>query len=262
MTNPSEFWNDLARSMALRKLWFEGVSTAEIGRRIGCSKNSVVSKAHRLNLPPRPSPIIRGGNRKSRPKVKRTAETYGVRIVHSPKHTLPAMASTQIMPLPLLAASLRPLQRLSNDPCCWPIGEPRTPSFRFCDEPTLYGHPYCSEHYRRAHDKTHDGEQDKRQATTKARVVKTSAPKAPKEKRPYVRITLTEAKQEQAQRLFDEGHGWLSTAKAVGVNPKALRRAVAAGVMTRPDLDISTRSSLARQRVLQAQRGQMAEAAD
>jgi GcrA cell cycle regulator len=41
----------------LKALWAEGLSTAEIGRRMGISKNAVVGKAHRLNLPARPSPI-------------------------------------------------------------------------------------------------------------------------------------------------------------------------------------------------------------
>ena len=43
----------------LRAFWAEGHSTAEIGRRMGISKNAVVGKAHRLNLPARPSPIRR-----------------------------------------------------------------------------------------------------------------------------------------------------------------------------------------------------------
>ena len=43
----------------LTSLWSEGLSTAEIGRRLNISKNAVVGKAHRLNLPPRPSPIRR-----------------------------------------------------------------------------------------------------------------------------------------------------------------------------------------------------------
>src|SRR3954465_6628640 len=51
-------WNEetIAR---IRALWAEGLSTAEIGRRMGISKNAVVGKAHRLNLPARPSPIRR-----------------------------------------------------------------------------------------------------------------------------------------------------------------------------------------------------------
>jgi GcrA cell cycle regulator len=43
----------------LAALWTEGHSTAEIGRRLGISKNAVVGKAHRLSLTPRPSPLKR-----------------------------------------------------------------------------------------------------------------------------------------------------------------------------------------------------------
>ncbi|MSP66835.1 MAG: global cell cycle regulator GcrA-like protein [Alphaproteobacteria bacterium] len=43
----------------LERLWKEGLTTAEIGRRLGMSKNAIVGKAHRLVLPPRPSPIRR-----------------------------------------------------------------------------------------------------------------------------------------------------------------------------------------------------------
>ncbi|MDE7548121.1 GcrA family cell cycle regulator [Acetobacter fabarum] len=50
----------------LKDLWAEGLSTAEIGRRLSITKNAVVGKAHRLGLPPRPSPIRRNG---SKPKV-------------------------------------------------------------------------------------------------------------------------------------------------------------------------------------------------
>src|SRR4028118_921286 len=40
----------------LRGLWAEGHSTAEIGRRMGVTKNAIVGKAHRLDLPARPRP--------------------------------------------------------------------------------------------------------------------------------------------------------------------------------------------------------------
>jgi hypothetical protein len=30
--------------------------------------------------------------------------------------------------------------------CCWPIGEPGTREFRFCDLPSEPGRPYCEEH--------------------------------------------------------------------------------------------------------------------
>src|SRR6185437_4649109 len=55
MHNP---WTDtlIAR---LRTLWVEGHSTAEIGRRLGVSRNGVIGKAHRLHLAARRSPIKR-----------------------------------------------------------------------------------------------------------------------------------------------------------------------------------------------------------
>jgi GcrA cell cycle regulator len=43
----------------LGALWRQGLSTAEIGRRLGVTKNAVVGKAHRLALDPRPSPLKR-----------------------------------------------------------------------------------------------------------------------------------------------------------------------------------------------------------
>ena len=42
---------------SLKKMWDEGLSTGEIGRRLGVSKNSIVGKVHRLQLVARPSPI-------------------------------------------------------------------------------------------------------------------------------------------------------------------------------------------------------------
>src|SRR5262245_14827562 len=52
----SSSWNDddIAR---LRTLWNEGLTTSEIGRRLGMTKNAVIGKAWRLELPPRRAPI-------------------------------------------------------------------------------------------------------------------------------------------------------------------------------------------------------------
>src|SRR3954468_10015812 len=51
-------WDDETIRL-LRDLWTQGHSTAEIGRRLGVSKNAIVGKAHRLDLDARPSPIRR-----------------------------------------------------------------------------------------------------------------------------------------------------------------------------------------------------------
>ena len=45
----------------LKKMWDEGLSTGEIGKRLGVTKNSIVGKVHRLQLVARPSPIKKKG---------------------------------------------------------------------------------------------------------------------------------------------------------------------------------------------------------
>jgi GcrA cell cycle regulator len=61
-------------------------------------------------------------------------------------------------PLPSLAALSPPspvtfasAYRGRIGECCWPIGDPRTPAFRFCDGPSEPGRPYCLAHEARAH---------------------------------------------------------------------------------------------------------------
>ncbi|MGF1275326.1 GcrA family cell cycle regulator [Acetobacter pasteurianus] len=66
----------------LKALWAEGLSTAEIGRRLSITKNAVVGKAHRLGLPARPSPI----RRNAKPKTAEKAE--------APAAATPATAQT------------------------------------------------------------------------------------------------------------------------------------------------------------------------
>ena len=59
----------------LKALWAEGLSTAEIGRRLSITKNAVVGKAHRLGLPARPSPIRRNAKPITTEKAEAPAVT-------------------------------------------------------------------------------------------------------------------------------------------------------------------------------------------
>lgn len=158
-------WNDETIDR-IRALWSEGHSTAEIGRRMGISKNAVVGKAHRLNLPARPSPIRRGSGE------KRAAPRSTIRRVTGP--TLPALQSVP-RPTPTASVTLLPMQkstpmlrtvqthsrpsgRISS--CCWPLGEPGTPAFHFCGDPTMPAKPYCDQHVALAYVKVRDRRED------------------------------------------------------------------------------------------------------
>jgi len=108
------------------RLWNEGLTTAEIGKRLGVSKNAVVGKAHRLELSARPSPI------------KRDAAT---------RRVAPAVAA---VPKPAKIRSV-PVISVGNAACKWPIGHPGDAGFTFCGQPALVTKPYCNEHYLQAY---------------------------------------------------------------------------------------------------------------
>ena len=125
----------------LTRLWNEGLSTAEIGKMLGISKNAVVGKAHRLHLSSRPSPIRRMSMRPSpaiRLRDPRPAPT-GFDLPHRANVVVPA-------PVPRIPVAPPRVLELSNQTCMWPVGHPGEPSFRFCGERALVGKPYCADH--------------------------------------------------------------------------------------------------------------------
>ena len=166
----------------LRDLWTQGLSTAEIGRRLSVSKNAIVGKAHRLDLEARPSPIRRDGSKPATERPAPCPRTAGPTLpplasagfqAPSPSTaqpsrsvsgsiqrtsittaTIPAPAPRVIIPSPPIQA------RRSTPSCCWPIGEPGTKTFRFCDDASLPGKPYCDEHAKLAYVKIRDRKDD------------------------------------------------------------------------------------------------------
>jgi GcrA cell cycle regulator len=154
----------------LRALWAEGHSTAEIGRRMGVTKNAIVGKAHRLQLPPRPSPIRRDaavpvavpvGRRATLPPFRETP-------TQAPARTVAVAARVAIQPRPAAVAppaprpvpAARPIARSGGRSCCWPIGEPGTPGFRFCTAEAMSPKPYCAEHAAIAYVRVRDRRED------------------------------------------------------------------------------------------------------
>jgi len=144
-------WNDDTIAK-LRTLWAEGLSTAEIGRRLNISKNAVVGKAHRLNLPSRPSPIRRTeGDATPRQAAPKRAQGP----------TLPPLAVSMGAPVPSLRAIMpTPKYTTRATPCCWPIGEPGKPSFHFCNASATPGKPYCDDHAAIAYVRVRDRRED------------------------------------------------------------------------------------------------------
>src|SRR5205807_7251572 len=83
------------RDAALIHLWADrSLSAAEIGRRLGVSKSSVVGRSRRLHLPARASPIIRRGDS---PKVR---EPRPARSKLPPEETTPDREPAPPVPQP------------------------------------------------------------------------------------------------------------------------------------------------------------------
>jgi GcrA cell cycle regulator len=148
----------------LRALWAEGLSTAEIGRRMGVSKNAVVGKAHRLNLTARPSPIRRDGEKSPRRRQPKRVHGATLPVLPAAMAPMPVVETPRIVterpspPVLRAVPAARPGQRVT--PCCWPIGEPGTRSFRFCDVDAIPGKPYCDAHSSVAYVRIRDRKED------------------------------------------------------------------------------------------------------
>ena len=104
----------------LKKMWKQGLTTNEIAKNLGVSKNSIVGKVHRLNLTARPSPI-----------KKKDDETAAEPVVAHDK---------------IGSSACLKLTELDNHTCRWPIGDPRDDNFCFCGKKVRGGQTYCEEH--------------------------------------------------------------------------------------------------------------------
>jgi GcrA cell cycle regulator len=150
-------WTD-DRIAILRKLWNEGHSASIIAGNLGeFSRNAVIGKARRLGLASRrDSPVLRRNARKPALFAARS---------RSPKARLPpflprrrrAQEGQQAKPALKIEASARPIaepscannvtiEGLTRLTCRWPLGDPKTSSFRYCGGPSKPDCSYCAYH--------------------------------------------------------------------------------------------------------------------
>lgn len=166
----------------LKRLWAEGVTTGEIGRRLNISKNSIVGKVHRLGLSGRPSPIKKKSDttpaakgqpakeKSAKPAKKEPTTKTEAKPAKAPAEKKPVskpIAKPEPKPQPVaetseedikLASTLNipsaaPVKKdflsltdLDNHTCRWPIGDPKDENFHFCGKKVRLGQTYCEEH--------------------------------------------------------------------------------------------------------------------
>ena len=146
----------------LRLMWKQGLTTGEIGKRLGVSKNSIVGKVHRLQLDARPSPIKKKEELEAE-SVAAAQPTLQPEVKEPKKAPQPAKdvkenkeAKEPKTPAKPAAQATKPvadkkndiirLADLDNRTCRWPIGDPKDENFHFCGKKVRVGQTYCEEH--------------------------------------------------------------------------------------------------------------------
>lgn len=131
----------------LKTLWEKGISTSEIGKKLGFSKNAIVGKAHRLGLKSRSNTTIKTIKRKKIPalvvpKVAPKVEVEKIEKTQKPEIELPVFIPKKLKK----NAKVIGIMDLKKGMCRWPMGDPRSPDFSFCGEPVFKNKPYCLTH--------------------------------------------------------------------------------------------------------------------
>ena len=176
----STLWSEYD-DIFLRDNWGK-MPASKIGEALGGrSRNSVLGRAHRLGLehlisPPfsqsKPvNPDKRHAQQRDYERRRTAAKRTGIPFTKQerqeavvaavgkcPATTLPALEALRaiadepfkhevtVMPTFVKPPPPRPATILKGGECCWPIGEPGKPDFKFCCEPAEFGKSYCKTH--------------------------------------------------------------------------------------------------------------------
>ena len=168
-------WTD-ERVERLKKLWSEGLSASQIAAQLGgVSRNAVIGKVHRLNLPgrakaggsasanrpasKRPAPAApRAPSFAGRDTARPAARTVGanalkedqdVNVAEPVKYTA---SGSVVVPISRRLS----LTDLTERTCKWPVGDPLKDDFHFCGCDAQDASPYCKYHAKLAYQPVHE----------------------------------------------------------------------------------------------------------
>jgi GcrA cell cycle regulator len=141
----SSFWVEHPEAdQVMRKMFEDGCTMSQIGAAIGCSRNAVIGKVHRLGLerfqPRSATARARSPREPAVPKLRSPSpqRTRGPMLIFVPGSEVAA-------PPWVVGHARKQITKLRSDECRWPVGEPGA-DFCFCAEPNLTGSSYCAYH--------------------------------------------------------------------------------------------------------------------
>lgn len=158
----------------LKEMWGHGYSASEIAKQLGgLTRNAVIGKAHRLKLSVRGAAPRLEAKAQQRSAVSSSgsavsaASSQGNVKVSDRKRVM--LRPLPNMPLPTELPSHQErssvfhaldnikrsegisVTKAGDRQCRWPVGDPRSPDFRFCGCPAYESLPYCIDHARIAY---------------------------------------------------------------------------------------------------------------
>ena len=129
----------------LKKLVDEGLSSTEIGKKIGRTRNAVIGRAQRTGLTLKLSKVQRAPKA---PRVKGPRFNFR-KVVNNPKPPQLAIVNDRVKPGVKFNCSII---KLENNNCRWPLWDDvETPTLQFCGDPSADvadRRPYCAYHSR------------------------------------------------------------------------------------------------------------------
>jgi len=140
----------------LKALVAKGLSTSEIGKKIGVSKNAVVGKLNRLGWNSKAGGITSDEPvKKAKDKEILKKKSIKIKEVKTKVKKIEISEKTKIKPIKRtkeISASQKIIKTalemasLKKDQCRWPIGDTDSDDFHFCGKKVFPGKPYCYEH--------------------------------------------------------------------------------------------------------------------
>ena len=129
------YWNQETESV-LKELWEQGVSSGLIAKELGCTRNAIIGKVHRLKLSTR-EPKMMVNSENPLPEVCRIRNTVYMKS-NIPPPEMP------FEPSPIGGVSL---MELEPHHCRFIVGSSEDGLALYCGEPKHYG-SYCDYHGR------------------------------------------------------------------------------------------------------------------
>ena len=126
------------RVAKLKELWGKGKTASQIAEIIGgISRNSVIGKAHRLNLSAKIKTRTATSNQNFENSLQGNNKT---------KRGRKSKFKSLIIEKDFEPENPKQLEELDENSCKWPIGHPNEKSFYFCGRSSLKDFSYCKLH--------------------------------------------------------------------------------------------------------------------